>query len=518
MASSGYYEGYIGASGKYMLRFEWTQEKLTSSRQSYIQVKGFLKKVAGDVYPYNTTSSCVVECAGGSRSESRAYDLRGAEGYNYHEIIAITGSNRFLVTHNTDGTKSVTIKLTFNGLLTDWNPSGYISQTITLDPISVADSFTLPDILELTHSYTVTFSNPTFNYHKLQFIIGGLVDASPITQGTLSVVPSASLASAFDKNKNTASVTVRVYSYQSATSPAVGYKDITRTLKITDAPAIVPSYSHAFGAYSTNSKVLTFFSDFGIYLKECSGVRLAITNAAAHAGASVASAMLRLTNSNDIIKNGSGSTFTLDSGIFNKTGQRTVTSRVTDTRGVYKEYSASIYVADYRLPSYTGAIEREDIEGQTATDRIIVSGLSLSTLVQNSVTAAIETIDLTTWEHKDTPSITVQYKQQNDTVWTEAQIVNNQAIIDNAQKKYPYNVRVTVRDYLGNSIITERQIPSAQIDMHMKNAHVRFGSFIDESKGPSFESDWDAYFGGDHFYIKDVNGNYIDILSKLRNL
>ena len=123
------FNGNIGTpSGGFNLKVEYSISQSVSGNYSDVTATGYVKRNNSSYYPYNSSSSASLSINGTSKGYSGSYDLR-SDGYK--TIV----SNTVRVYHNSDGTKSITISFSFNGLLSSYYPNGSISQTITLPTI-----------------------------------------------------------------------------------------------------------------------------------------------------------------------------------------------------------------------------------------------------------------------------------------------------------------------------------------------------------------------------------------------
>ena len=244
----------------------------------------------------------------------------------------------------------------------------------------------------------------------------------------------------------------------------------------------------------------------GRYIQNVTGARLNITSAAARNGATLAKAELVLSDWTPVVKSGNSATYHIDSGIFTKDlFTRTLNAKVTDSRGLYTQtaYTNNLSIIQWARPSVTYEYERTD-----------------NSVVITNIAAVVGTLPAVEGVTFATPTLKLYYKAHGSSSETEVNIdlSTTSYTVTGLQKKNMYDFRWVVTDILGDSREYRFSVNSAQVDMHMKDAHIRFGTYVDDNKPNSFECDWSVYFGGDHFYIKDGNGNYIDILSKLRNL
>jgi hypothetical protein len=231
------FEGSIGTpSGAFNLKVEYSYSQSVSGNYSDVTATGYVKRNRSSVSPYNSSSSSSLVINGTSKGYSGSYDLR-SDGYK--TII----SNTVRVSHNNDGTKSITISFSFNGKLSSYYPNGSISQTITLPTIPRKATVSAGTDFNDEGNPKITFSNPGgFSLMPyLNFYLNGSVVLNLTrSKGSYSSPYTWSLTNAERtqirtalKNVNSCQLTEGVDTYNGSTK--LGYSSVTKTVSIVNA-------------------------------------------------------------------------------------------------------------------------------------------------------------------------------------------------------------------------------------------------------------------------------------------
>lgn len=245
------------------------------------------------------------------------------------------------VTHNADGTKSVTISGFFDG----YNVSEKVqdlscSGTVTLKTIPRASSITSITGNTIGETVTVKLSRASSSFtHRLYYTFGDkknhLLSSNVATSysfkpplGDCSYIPTATSGTA----------TIRADTYNGSTK--IGSASKNFTLRV--PASVVPTLS---GVTVTRVDG-TVPSDWGIFVKGKSKATVQVAGAAGAYGSTIKSYA---------ISGGgySGTTNPFTTGILNTAGEVTFTAKITDTRGRTASGSASITVEDYDSPVIT---------------------------------------------------------------------------------------------------------------------------------------------------------------------
>ncbi len=305
------------------------------------------------------------------------------------------GTTTHRVYHNSDGTKSVTLKGYVNSAFLQY-PT--ISQSITLDTIARASSITsVTSSVAMTGSAacTVAINRKSTSFtHSVKFSFGGYSHTVTGAGTSASYTIPASWNNAIpNSTSGTATVTVTTYSG----STQIG-SSVSSTFTVTVPSSVVPS----FASLSTSRIDGNVPSAWGIYVQGKSKCELSINGASGSYSSTIKS--YSITGSGLSTSSSSGTT-----GYITDTGTITYTAKTTDSRGRTATKTASITVYAYTAPSATGTAYRANSSGATAP--------SSGTYIAITPTGAISSCD----GHN---SKTVQYRYKpvggDYTSWTTA--------------------------------------------------------------------------------------------------
>lgn len=135
-----YFEGQIGngaygVATPYTLRVEYTSSQSVAENYSNVLVKAFIKRNDTRFWPFNDNAYGKLTVDGSVNEGRVSFDLR-TDGFK--EVMSYSKEKIY---HNSDGTKSITIRFDFNGNVPSANPNGYIEETVALDRIERAPSY-----------------------------------------------------------------------------------------------------------------------------------------------------------------------------------------------------------------------------------------------------------------------------------------------------------------------------------------------------------------------------------------
>lgn len=273
MASSGSFSGSI-VSGHYKLRMDWSQSKNVSANTSTITCK---------MYLVNDWSLSI-----GSRSNTCT--INGTAVAYSSSAISTTGTHSLgtassTVSHNSDGTKSITIKAIFNIRATisgTYYESITASATVTLDSIPRASSVSATSV-NLGTASTIAISRASSSFtHTLTYKFGSASGTivTKTTATSVSWTPPLSLASQIP-NATTRTCTITCTIYSGTTS--IRSKTCTHTLTV---PAGVKPTIGSLTAERIDGDVP---ADWGIYVQTKSKAKLTINGASGSYGSTIKS-------------------------------------------------------------------------------------------------------------------------------------------------------------------------------------------------------------------------------------
>lgn len=266
------------------------------------------------------------------------------------------------VTHNADGTKTISLKGFFDSLgLTSKLDDLTVSGNVTLKTIPRASSFTLS-----TSTVTAGSTNMTVNIdrasssftHTVQWKLGSHTKSiTGVGSSASYTIPESWLDAIPNSTSGTGTVTVTTYNG----STKIGSASKSFTVKA--ASDVVPSFT-GITFTRVDGKVPT---DWGIYVRTKSKVIVKITGTAGAYGSTI--------KSYSISGGGySGTGSSLTTGYLNTAGTVTFTAKITDSRGRTATKTASITVTDYTPPVLSSVAGfRCDAEGTEQDDGNYIS-------------------------------------------------------------------------------------------------------------------------------------------------
>lgn len=479
MASSGSFSGSI-VSGHYKLRVDWSQAKNASANTSTITCK---------MYLVNDWSLSI-----GSRSNTCT--INGTAVSYSSSAISTTGTHSLgtassTVSHNSDGTKSITIKAVFNMRATisgTYYESITASATVTLDSIPRASSVSATSV-NLGAASTITISRASSSFtHTLTYKLGSASGTivTKTTAASVSWTPPLSLASQIP-NATTGTCTITCTTYSGTTS--IGSKTCTHTLTV---PASVKPTIGSLTAERIDGDVP---ANWGIYVQTKSKAKLTINGAAGSYGSTI--------KSYSISEGGfTGAAATLTTGFLNNYGNITFMATVTDSRGrVSVAATLTIEVVRYFTPYFERySSQRCNSAGTIQDDGTYVLGNALYNR------APCENLNLVTRS--------IFYKKTSDTEWINSGYIfssGNPIVFGggNFSTEYSYDIKYMIQDAF-NTVSVIDLISTAAVVMDFKSGGkgVAIGKVSETDNMFEVSDKWDVKVYGKLLkdYIQSVAG------------
>lgn len=331
MASSGSFEGSI-QSGHYKIRVDWS-----ISSQS---VANNTSTVIANLYLVNDWSLNI-----GARTNEHYITINGVTTYLSSPSISSTGTHHIgsattVITHNDDGTKSISISAGFAikaTLSSTYYSNITASTTVALTTIARASQPTLSATsVNFGNSITI-YSNrasTSFTHHLYFSLNGGSMNAvkEGITDSYTWTVP-ASLMN-YVTAATTATITIRLYTFNGDVN--IGYKQVSFT-------ATVPSSVKPSISAITCTDPTGYLTNLGGYIQSKSTCKIAVTASGTYSST---------IKSYKIIAN--GTTYTANNsttGVLKTAGTNTITVTVIDSRGMSATATTTITVLAYSPPT-----------------------------------------------------------------------------------------------------------------------------------------------------------------------
>lgn len=242
------------------------------------------------------------------------------------------------VTHNADGTKTISLKGFFDSLgLTSKLDDLTVSGNVTLKTIPRASSISSISGSTIGSPVTVNISREVSNFtHKVYYSFGETKDylLGSSVGTSLTFTPSMNDCK-YIPNSTKGTAAIRVDTYNGSTKIGSTSKNFTLNVPA----SVVPTFSKIEFTPAASDVP----ADWGIYVRTKSRVTAKITGAAGVYGSTI--------KSYSISGGGySGTGSSLTTGFLNTAGTVTFTAKITDSRGRTATKTASITVTDYAPP------------------------------------------------------------------------------------------------------------------------------------------------------------------------
>lgn len=242
------------------------------------------------------------------------------------------------VTHNADGTKTISLKGFFDSLgLTSKLDDLTVSGNVTLKTIPRASSISSISGSTIGSPVTVNISREVSSFtHKVYYSFGETKDylLGSSVGTSLTFTPSMNDCK-YIPNSTKGTAAIRVDTYNGSTKIGSTRKNFTLNVPA----SVVPTFSKIEFTPAASDVP----ADWGIYVRTKSKVIVRITGAAGTYGSTI--------KSYSISGGGySGTGSSLTTGFLNTAGTVTFTAKITDSRGRTATKTASITVTDYTPP------------------------------------------------------------------------------------------------------------------------------------------------------------------------
>lgn len=372
------------------------------------------------------------------------------DGSTYHTKVASTyGSNpdtvdggtaTKTVTHNADGTKTVTLNIGFetshtkgsnNNLNTYVVKSGTISATITLPTIPRASSFSFSGDLTMGASKTFKINSASSSFtHTFHYGFGSVSGDITVNGDSASWTPSRDLGHQIP-NATSGVGTFALKTYSGGTH--IGTTTQTFTLWV--AGDMYPSFS--------SLKLTGNNLSNGSYIQTISSVTATIEGVVESYGSRIASYSITGHGLNV-------SAVTGTSSVLNTSGNVTYTAKITDGRGRSATKTATIYVVPYQKPT----ISIRELYRCEANGNAHNEGTCVKLVVDYTYSDPNNTL---------TKTYSIKYRQTGELgVWSEA--VSNVGvssasgtitqIIQGIDVTKTYDISITIKDNYYESTAT----------------------------------------------------------------
>ena len=337
------------------------------------------------------------------------------------------------VTHNSDGTKTLTIKATAHN--DHWNFTKTLSASVTLPSIPRKATVTNGTDFNDETAPKVTFNNPAgfqlhpylgfwdsngTRVHLIQRAKGTYT--SPYTWSFTEAERNA-IRSALTSQK-TYTVTEGVTTYSGSSS--IGASSVRKTFTIINAnPTFDASYE------DINSTTLAITGDNQLLIQNQSTLQINITNATAYKSATLSSLKVVI---NGVTYNTtiSGSTATFNIGALNISQNIDAVITLTDSRGYTATQTLNLQFLGWQLPTANITLQRQN-NYYSQTDITVDANYS-------------------SLDGQNTINIYAMYKKTTDSTYSTAVVLqDNVTTTLNLDNLYEWDVQVVLTDRLGTT-------------------------------------------------------------------
>jgi hypothetical protein len=317
------------------------------------------------------------------------------------------------VSHNADGSKSISVSASFNNadrdtyLPTTGSCSG--SLKLTTIPRATTPSIDKPS-LDCGGVIKISGTSASSNFsHKVYVTWNGTkIQIGTIASGTTSPSFSYTIPTDWEKNIPDSTSDIATFTLETISgSTSVGSKSVNATIKVRSS--IVPTIG-TVGISDTNS----ICAGIGQYVQNQSKLKFTIATSG-NQGSTITSVSTKFNN-----QTYTGSTFTTQA--IQSSGSIGYTITVTDSRGRSATNSGSVNVVAYYPPSLTNVSAKRANSGYTVDE--------------SSGTYALLhfKVGFTSLSNKNVTSFYIQYRTSGDTAWTKINSWDNNYTLEQDYK------------------------------------------------------------------------------------
>ena len=480
MALSGKVSGSY--SDYYDCELRWSATQNITNNTSTIKLQWYFIKAKSDPYGSfnnNNTSKITLNIAGSTYNKTVNFDLRNdAVGT---ELLLATFSKT--ITHNSDGTKSVSISGTHTtgiGLGTKT-----LSGTATFNTIARASSISASNMtMGAASTITIDKKNSGFT-HRIYYTFGSKSNVE-LTSGatastSVSFTPPLSLASEIP-NATSNTLTLRCVTYNG--SSQVG--SATKSVKLSVPASVKPTVS----GITLAEAVSGLNAKFGAYIQGQSKVSGTVNTTIAY-GSAIASYRVEINGAIYTTR-----TFTTD--FLKASGSNAVKVTVTDRRGRTGTYSTTFNVTAYTKPQIT-KFEVVRYRDLSTPDE---NGNYVRIFINGSVTSL---------SSKNTIDLAYKHKLASQTEYTSLDVaISNytfeyaSGLVSGFNSSSSYDFQAVLTDYFTSST-TVYNLPTAFETMNVlaDGTGVAFGKVAEEQD--CFDIGFNKVITGRRIYLAPRN-------------
>ena len=505
-ATSGAFETSVydlaGANFPNRIRVEWSSSQSVANNTSTIYWT--VKSAGGYGSWYVMTGPVTVNIAGVTVfNRSDRFQMW---------VGATLGSGSFTLTHNTDGTKS----------LTAWAEAAVYAYAISSTRYGYSiDLPTIPRASSISASgntmgspltISISKASPSFT-HTIYWQFGSRSGycATNTSSSSITWTPPLDLANQIP-NSEYGTGTLKCITCNGGTN--VGEKSINFTLYVPNS--IVPSITgFNSGIYYTD------LPECNLYIKNHSKVKWDVSASSSY-GATIQKCVINGQNLS-YTSNSHSSVYTAISDFLTSAGEQTYTATVTDSRGRTATTSGKIYISNYDKPRILSATSfRSDASGSLngggscVTHKLNVSFYSLN----NTNNILIKAYSKKTSGGNFSNPVIIKNDASNTVSYTYTYPANTFAL------DTTYDFQIIIQDKIGqsSSVITHIGTKNIPLNISKDNKSVAIGGFAQPANNSigRFDCAWDAHFnsapivGSDRKLKCNIQDIDIDIIDELQ--
>lgn len=404
------------------------------------------------------------------------------------------------VQHNTDGTKTgvnISASFPFNLSSSSYGEVGTLSasKSVNFDAIARTSTFSIPSTTLTTDTaFTATITKPDSTFRsKLAVLIDGIQKS--ITDYFTGTSYSHTIPSSFIPSDNSDNMVLRLYTYTSSGTTALGYVDKPVTVNVlsTLQPTVSISASLASGGLN------------GYYVQNKSTAKLTVS-ASASSGSTIKSYTFTgpnvnsSTSADSISVSSTATSYNLTTGAIKSTGTLTYQVTVYDARGRYATASVNIYVYQYAVPEITSvSIQRCNSSGVLTKD-----GTYVKYNINSKFSPVLVGTTINNWR-----TVTICHSSDNGSTYGAVTTLQAKTTTDTSVTgQYGGGAILTTNSYKFKIVITDQYgaTDTAYVDLGSLERPINFakygngialGGFSSVTSSTAaglFECNWDAQF------------------------
>lgn len=482
--ASGSFQGSI-YSNHYRLIVEWTSTANVSNNQS--SVVATVKLQMDSSYSLYVGSRTVTVNINGTNRTFTAPSISSGGG----QTITLGTCSAVTVTHDSDGTKSITITVTYpiQATLSGTYYSQIVaSKTVALDNIPRQATITSAPNFNDTQNPVLEYSNPAGTaVSSLQACISLDNSTDNIAYRTIRRSLTSYTFELTDAERNVLrqatpnSKTMTVYFIvKSVIGSETYYSSQAVTFSIINANPTIGSIAYS----DTNSTTVAITNNNQAIIRNKSNLVFAFTNINALKYATLTMIKVTINSVTKTLTLGSSSTSisntALNFGTLNVASNISASIQVIDSRGNSTTYTKTIIVYDWVLPSAIITLER--LNNFYSETHITIDADYSSLNGQNTLT------------------IQYRYKKTTDNTWSSyVTAQDNVQSVFTADNSYEWNVQVKLTDLLGTTtynLTLSKGVPIIYFDRILNSTG--FNCFPDEENAVqlsngvniAYDTDW----------------------------